>query len=304
MATLAPALIYYPFGNISGVTSMLPPLLKGQRIVLLDKFSLADWRQYVRQHQPVRGSLPAAGFRMVLDAEVPKEELACFRTIGTGAAPLDPTVQRMFEERYGIPILLSYGATEFGGPVTTMTAEMIAEWGSQKRGSVGRPFGGAKLRVLDPETGEALPAGQEGLLEVMTPRIGPEWIRTTDIVMIDEDGFIFHRGRSDGAIMRGGFKLLPEVIERALATHSSVAAASVVGLRDERLGQVPAAVVQLRPGAPQPSKEELDVYLRQQVYATHIPVAYQFVDALPRTPSLKVDLPAVRRLFATDPVTP
>lgn len=58
-----------------------------------------------------------------------------------------------------------------------------------------------------------LNAGQEGLLEVISPRIGPDWIRTSDIGLIDADGFLFHRGRADGAIMRGGFKLLPETID-------------------------------------------------------------------------------------------
>ena len=65
--------------------------------------------------------------------------------------------------------------------------------------------------------------------------------------MIDADGFLFHRGRADGAIMRGGFKLLPETIERALLLHPSVSAAAVVGLPDARLGQVPAAAVQIKP---------------------------------------------------------
>ncbi|WP_375397274.1 class I adenylate-forming enzyme family protein [uncultured Sphingomonas sp.] len=297
VSALPPAMLYFPFGNISGVYGLLPPTLKGHPAVLLDRFRIEDWLDYVRRYRPNRCSLPPAGIRMVLDADVPKEDLASVTTIGTGAAPLDPTVQRAFEERYGIPILLSYGATEFGGPVTAMTAEMIPEWGAKKFGSVGRPFAGAKLRVLDVETGEELPPGKEGLLEVISPRIGPDWITTTDIGMIDEDGFIFHRGRSDGAIMRGGFKLLPETIGRALMLHPAIAATAVVGIRDERLGQVPVAAIQLKPDAAQPTTEELDTHLRAHVYATHIPVAYRFVAALPRTPSMKVDLPAVAALF-------
>jgi acyl-coenzyme A synthetase/AMP-(fatty) acid ligase len=63
---------------------------------------------------------------MDLDAGIPPSDLACIRRLGTGAAPLDPTVHRAFEERYGIPILLSYGATEFGGPVAAMTEQLHA----------------------------------------------------------------------------------------------------------------------------------------------------------------------------------
>jgi long-chain acyl-CoA synthetase len=234
---------------------------------------------------------------MVLDANIPPTDLACIRSIGTGAAPLDPSAQRAFEERYGIPILLSYGATEFAGPVTAMTADLHAQWGKQKFGSVGRAIAGAQLRIIDPDTATVLAPGKEGVLEVIAPRIGPDWIRTSDIAMIDEDGFLFHRGRADGAIMRGGFKLLPETIERALLLHDAISAAAVVGLRDQRLGQVPAAAVQLKPGIDRPDLAELEAHLRKHIYATHIPVAWRIVDELPRTPSLKIDRPALHRLF-------
>jgi acyl-coenzyme A synthetase/AMP-(fatty) acid ligase len=130
--------------------------------------------------------------------------------------------------------------------------------------------------------------------------MGPEWIRTSDIALIDEDGFMYHRGRADGAIMRGGFKLLPETIERALLLHAAISAVAVLGLPDQRLGQVPAAAVQLKPGVDRPGVAALEAHLRAHVYATHIPVAWRIVEELPRTPSLKIDRPAVRRLFDGD----
>jgi long-chain acyl-CoA synthetase len=297
ISELPPFLLFMPLGNISGVYTTLPVLLKGQRAVLVERFTVAAWHEHVLRYRPQISGLPPAGVQMVLDAGVPAADLAGIRSIGTGAAALDPTAHRAFEERYGIPILLSYGATEFAGPVTAMTLDLHARWGKQKFGSVGRAIGGAQLRVVDPDTGSVLPPGHEGILEVVSPRIGPDWIRTSDIGLIDEDGFVFHRGRADGAIMRGGFKLLPETIERALLTHPAVSAAAVLGLRDHRLGQVPAAVVQLKPGCALPDVAELEAHLRAQVYATHIPVAWRIVDELPRTPSLKVDRPALRRLF-------
>jgi acyl-coenzyme A synthetase/AMP-(fatty) acid ligase len=243
------------------------------------------------------GGLPPAGVQMVLDANIPREDLSSIRVIGTGAAPLDPTVHRAFEERYGIPILLSYGATEFGGPVTAMTAALHAQWGAKKIGSVGRALPGAQVLVTDHDSDEVLPPGREGILEVISPRIGPQWIRTSDIAVIDEDGFMFHRGRADGAIMRGGFKLLPETIERALLLHDAVAAAAVVGVTDRRLGQVPAAAVEFKPGAVALTIAELEAHLRDHVLATHIPVHWRIVDALPKTPSFKIDRPALRALF-------
>lgn len=293
-----PGLLYYPLGNISGLFSTLPSLLNGNKMIVQDRFSVEGWRDYIVRYRPPGTGTPAAAVQMILDAGVPKEDLASIRYFSTGAAPLDPAVQRAFEEHYGIPILLSYGATEFGGPVCAMTPDLHAQFGSAKFGSVGKPFGGAQVRIVDPETRGEVPAGEEGLIEVISPKMGPDWIRTSDLGVIDADGFLFHRGRADGAIMRGGFKLLPETIERALATHPAVSTAAVVGLPDRRLGQVPAAAVQIKPGVPAPDPAELEGHLRQQVLATHIPTRWLIVDDLPKTVSMKVDRPAVARLFA------
>lgn len=297
---LTPLLLFFPLGNISGIYSTLPTMLRGQRAILLDRFSIAAWHEHVLRYRPTASGMPPAGVQMVLDANIPREDLASIRTLGTGAAPLDPTVQRAFEERYGIPILLSYGATEFGGPVAAMTAELHAQWGKQKFGSVGRALPGAQLRVIDPDTGAVLPPNHEGILEVISPRIGSHWIRTSDIGVVDADGFLFHRGRADGAIMRGGFKVLPETIERALMLHPSISAAAVVGIDDKRLGQVPAAAIQLKPGAQPPSNAELEAHLREHVAATHIPTQWLLVPDLPKNASMKFDRPAVRRLFQSD----
>lgn len=296
-APLAPPLLYFPVSNISGLHSVLPPLLMRQPVVLLERFSVAGWHDHVLRFRPRFSGLPPAGIQMVLDADIPPADLACLQGIGTGAAPLDPAVQRAFEQRYGVPILLSYGATEFGGPVTRMTPELHAAWGDRKPGSVGRALEGVQLRVIDADTGAVLPPGREGILEVVSPRIGPHWIRTADIAVLDADGFLFHRGRADGAIVRGGFKLLPGTIENALLLHPAVAAAAVVGIPDHRLGQVPAALIALKPGARTPAVAALEKHLREHLPATHIPVSWRFAPELPRTPSMKVDQPAVRRLF-------
>lgn len=103
-----------------------------------------------------------------------------------------------------------------------------------------------------------------------------------------------------GAIMRGGFKVLPETIESALLQHPAVATASVVGIPDERVSEVPGAAVQIKAGIDTPTVEELQQHLRERVLSTHIPVHWLFVDTLPKTPSFKVDRPAVRRLFVED----
>jgi long-chain acyl-CoA synthetase len=294
---MPPVLLFFPVGNITGIYSTVPTLVLGLRIVLLDRFTLDGWRDHLRRFRPAQTGMPAAAVQMLLDADVPKDELACVKSFGTGAAPLDPSVQRAFEERYGIPVLLSYGATEFGGRVVAMTSTLYAEWGKKKFGSVGRPVPGAKVRVVDPDTGTELPPGREGLLEVVSPHMGPNWIRTTDIGIVDADGFVFHRARADGAIMRGGFKILPETVERALLLHEAVCAASVVGIADRRLGQTPAAAIQLKAGAKAPTIDELTAFLREHMLATHLPTHWRFVHELPKNASMKIDLSAVRALF-------
>ena len=294
----APALLMFPVSNISGIYSTLPPLLQGQGLVLLERFTVAGWHDYVLRFRPQFSGMPPAGVQMLLDADIPPADLACLRGLGTGAAPLDTGVQRAFEQRYGVPILLSYGATELGGPVTRMTAELHARWGERKFGSVGRALPGIKLRVVDPDSGEVLPPGAEGILEVVSTRSGPGGSRTSDIAVIDEDGFLFHRGRADGAIVRGGFKLLPATIEHALLQYPAISAAAVVGIADRRLGQVPAVAIELKPGIEPPPVADIEAELRSRVPATHIPRAWRLLKALPRTPSMKVDMPAVRRLFA------
>jgi acyl-coenzyme A synthetase/AMP-(fatty) acid ligase len=97
--------------------------------------------------------------------------------------------------------------------------------------------------------------------------------------------------------MRGGFKLLPETIERGLMSHDQVYAAAVVGVADRRLGQVPGAVIQPKAGMESVDPQSLEAHLRKHLLATHIPVHWRFVSELPRTPSMKIDRGAVARLF-------
>jgi long-chain acyl-CoA synthetase len=294
---LPPFLLYFPLSNISGIYSTLPTLIRGQRACLLDRFSIAEWHSYVLRHRPAHSGIPPAAMRALLDANIPAADLASLTTMGIGAAPLNPALQREFEDRYAIPILLSYGATEFGGPVCAWSRELHAQWGKRKMGSVGRPLPGAQLRIIDAETHAELAPGMEGQLEVVSPRIGPEWIRTSDIGMIDAEGFLFLRGRSDGAIIRGGFKILPETIERALLKHEAVVEAAIVDVPDARLGAVPGAAVCLTARTGDIGAHELESYLRRHLPATHIPVHWHFCESLPCNASMKTDRPAIRRIF-------
>jgi long-chain acyl-CoA synthetase len=121
------------------------------------------------------------------------------------------------------------------------------------------------------------------------------WIRTTDIARLDAEGFLWILGREDQAIIRGGFKVHPEEVRAALESHPRVRGAAVIGTQDSRLGAVPVAVVELRPGQPV-TADDLLAHASTRLARYELPAEVIIVDALPRTPSAKVDLLAVREL--------
>jgi acyl-CoA synthetase (AMP-forming)/AMP-acid ligase II len=123
-------------------------------------------------------------------------------------------------------------------------------------------------------------------------------VRTTDLARIDEDGFVWIVGRADQVIIRGGFKVHPDPVRVVLERDPRVLAAAVVGHDDPRLGQVPVAAVELRPGAGPVTADELRDGASRLLARYELPAQIRVIDALPRTPSGKVDLMAVEGLFA------
>ncbi|MEZ0340496.1 class I adenylate-forming enzyme family protein [Mycobacterium sp. pV006] len=291
-----PELAYWQFGGI-GVCQLIAGIYNGRRIVMLERFSVDGYVRAIKTYRITRSGVQPAVIRMLLDADVAKEDLASLEFLISASGPLDPETRDEFEDRYGIPIRLAYGATEFAGSLCAWTPEMIAEFGSSKRHSVGRALPDTELRIVDPETGAELPAGEQGLLEAKVAPISPDWIRTTDIASVDADGFVTLHGRADGAINRGGFKVLPEAVRRVLISHPDVRDACVVGVPDARLGQVPFAAVEVTPGVTAPSSEELENLVRQRLPVYNVPVGFVVVDELPRNPALKVSLPAVAAMY-------
>lgn len=294
------AFVGMPLVHIGGLWMSVLNLVSGRPLVLFEKFDVQQFERAALEHRPKLVSLPPTALRMIYDAGVPKASLSSLIAIRGGSAPLDPDFAQAFEDRYGVPILDAYGATEFAGGVAGWTWPDHQRWGRQKRGSVGRANQGVLLRIVDRDTGAELPAGQVGLLEISAAQLGGAgWLRTTDLAELDADGFLYLRGRSDEAINRGGFKVIPSAVVEALRQHPAVFDASVVGMPDDRLGAVPMAAVELRSGvATAPSEPELTEFLRGRLVAYEVPVRILVVPALPRTPSMKVSQPGVKALLA------
>jgi long-chain acyl-CoA synthetase len=301
---LAPgtSLVWTPLLHIGGLRGLLSSLVAGRRVALLERFSVEAWAAAVREFRPKAISLVPAAATMVYDADLPKDLFEHVSAVFSGSAPLDPDLAKRFEERYGVPVLAVYGATEFAGGVAGWTLADWREFGEAKRGSVGRPNAGVKVRVVDPASGDEPPPGEVGLLEVSGPQLSePGWLRTTDLARIDEDRFIWIVGRADDVIVRGGMKVGTTAVRDVLAGHPDVADACVIGVPDRRLGQVPVAAVELRPGAGAVTGDEIVAWARERLSGYQVPVEVRVLDALPRTPSMKVSQVALRGLFLDDP---
>jgi acyl-CoA synthetase (AMP-forming)/AMP-acid ligase II len=292
------ALLSTPLVHIGGLYAAVFAVVGARPLAILEKFNVEEWSKAVAAYKPRTVSLPPTAIRMILDAKVPAVMLESLLAIRTGSAPLDPAMVDEFEHAYGCPLLDTYGATEFAGAVAGWTLKDYRAFAKIKRGSVGRAQPGCDLRVVDSESGAVLPPLTVGLLEVRSVQIDPQkWLRTTDLAEIDSEGFLFIRGRADDAIIRGGFKILPREVEKALRDHPAVKDVCVVGMPDARLGAVPVAAIHLEEGAENVSAEQLLGFARERLVSYQIPTRILFVDALPRTPSLKVSQHEVRALF-------
>ncbi|MFP6850482.1 MAG: long-chain fatty acid--CoA ligase [Pseudomonas sp.] len=293
----SPALLFKPFSHAGGLFGLLLALYQARPVVLFEKFVAEDWAQAVRRFQPKSASLVPAMIQMIMDAEIPADWLRSLRAIRSGTAPLDPAMQIAFEERYGVPILVDYGAAEFIGGVAGWTLADHKAFAKTKRRSVGRPRSDVSLRVVSAESGEALPSDQVGILHIKCDRFGPDWFITNDLALIDSDGFLFLHGRADDAINRGGFKILPDEVAVVLRRYPGVRDAAVVGAPDPRLGQVPVAAIEMKPGEAHPTAEALNAFAREHLTAYMVPKVFHFVDELPRTASMKVSRPELKKLL-------
>jgi acyl-CoA synthetase (AMP-forming)/AMP-acid ligase II len=288
-----------PLTHIGGIYGCIGALMAGRKIGLLERFTVEGWVAAIKRSKPkVAGAVPSA-LKMILEAKVPKEDLASLTALISGTAPLSPDVVDAFYEVYGIPILSNYGATEFAGAICGWNIDDFRKHWNAKRGSAGRLHADIEARIVDPETGTPMPVGTEGLLEIKGAQLANnmEWLRTTDRAVIDSDNFVFIKGRADNAIIRGGFKVHPDDVVKALNEHPAVREAAVVGVPDERLGAVPAAAIILRAGASEPTADELKRFLKERLIAYQVPVHFRIVPDFPRTPSMKPSTPGLLALF-------
>jgi long-chain acyl-CoA synthetase len=323
----APNLIANPLSHTAGIVRLLFALYVGRSVVLLRKFDARAAHAAVHRHGIDHLTLNPAMLRMLLDELGLGEGLGRVRYVSSGTAPLPATLREEFETRFGVPVLQAYGQTEaFGGIAVENVADVLA--GRRRPGSVGRPLKGVEVRIRRPDGSDAS-AGEEGeiiartasvtsgYLGSTTPPAGRAdadtvttgdtdspvdadgWLHTGDLGHLDAGGYLYVTGRLKNVIICGGFNVIPEEVEARLVEDPEIGAAAVVGLPDDRLGEIPVAVVESG-AAPADllarAATRLAGYKRPRLLFT--------VDALPRVANGKVDQPAVRRLASALSVRP
>jgi long-chain acyl-CoA synthetase len=288
-----------PLASLGGMSSIARAIFSGRPTAMMERFDVWAWSELVREHRPSVIGAPPPVLQMILDENVPTSYFEGVTAFVTGSAAVAPAVAAAFYDRYEIPVLLTYGATEFLAGVTGWTLDLYHEFATTKLGSVGRCLPGVELRVIDEETFEQVPTDHPGILEVDPPRrtgnLPSGWLRTSDRARIDHDGFVWILGRTDDVIIRGGFKIDLNDVARVIGAHPSVGEVCVVGLPDPRVGMIPGAVVALC-GTP-PGESELADMVRAALPGYAVPSEIRVVAEMPLTPTMKPDRAAVRELL-------
>jgi long-chain acyl-CoA synthetase len=295
----SPTLMFGPLVHTSGTFNTLMSVFEARPIVLFEKFDVEQFLSALRRYRPKFAPLPPTALQMILDSNATREDFTGMLAVRAGTAALPVDRQIAFEDRFGVPVLTTYGATEFMGVVTSWTLQDHRKYSRTKRGSVGRTGSGVQIRIVDQSSGEPLEVGQSGILEAKLERIdgGLTWIRTTDLGTIDSDGFLYISGRADDAIIRGGFKMMAGKISDVLRTFPGVNDVVVVGRPDARLGEVPIAVVEATEANTVVDSNALKLFAKQHLNPYEVPLRFYFVERLPRTVSDKVSKPEVQRML-------
>lgn len=235
-------------------------------------------------------------------------DLDSLRSALSGGAPIPRTLLDTWQSR-GLHIIQGYGLTE-ASPGTTM---LRAGDGLDKLGSAGTPCFFTDVRVVAPGNEEAAP-GQAGEVHVSGPNVTPgywhneaateaafdgPWLRTGDVAMLDDDGFLYVVDRVKDMFISGGENVYPAEVEQALYTHPGVAEAAVIGVPDERWGEVGRAVVVRRRPDSALTESELLEHLDGRLARYKIPKAVVFVDEIPHNASGKLLKSRVRELYGT-----
>jgi acyl-CoA synthetase (AMP-forming)/AMP-acid ligase II len=239
-------------------------------------------------------------------------DLSSLEVVVTGGSPVPPEVMNRWIERYGVGINNTYGMTECS-PV--ICATLPGDTVELQTTTVGPALPHVEVDIVEPGGIEPLPLGAEGELrsrsamvmkgywdnpEATAEAIGADgFMRSGDLAKMDENGYISITGRAKEMIIRGGENIYPAEIENAIRELEAVADVAVIGVPDQRYGEVCAAYLRLAEGAAL-THDELREQMTGRVARFKIPAHVRVVEELPLTPSGKVQKFKLRELFLAE----
>ncbi len=283
-----------PFFHVYGLTvGMNLTMLDGAMMVLLPRFTVKDTLHAIEKYRPdLFPGVPTMYLALAREAERKHHDLSSVKVCISGSAPLPAEVQRRFEAISGAKVVEGYGLTE-ASPVTHCNPV----FGERRIGTIGLPLPGTEAAIVNWDTMEFLPPGQQGEICVRGPQVmagywqRPDetaevlrdgWLRTGDIGVCSEDGYFSVVDRAKDIIIAGGLKIFPRDVDEVLYQHPKVLEAAAVGVPDEYRGETVRAYVVVKPGE-RLTEAELDAFMKERLAPYKVPKQYEFRDDLPKT---------------------
>ncbi|OBG33692.1 fatty acid--CoA ligase [Mycobacterium alsense] len=287
---------FHNFGYKAGILACLQT---GATLIPHLTFDPVRTLQAIERHRITVLPGPPTIYQTLLDHPARGDyDLSSLRFAVTGAATVPVVLVERMQSELDIDIVLTaYGLTEANGMGTMCRADDDAVTVAT---TCGRPFADFDLRIAD--SGEVLLRGPNVMLgylddpEATAAAIDPDgWLHTGDIGTVDEAGNLRITDRLKDMYICGGFNVYPAEVEQVLARMEGVADVAVIGVPDERLGEVGRAFVVARPGA-NLDEQSVIAYTREHLANFKAPRSVRFVDALPRNPGGKVVKPQLREM--------
>jgi len=290
--------------------TMMGAIAGGHTLIFMYKWDAEKAFQIIeREKVNATGGVPTIAWQLLEHPARAKYDLSSIESIGYGGAPSAPELVRRIYEEFGALPGNGWGMTETTATVTTHSAEDYLN----RPTSCGPAVATADLEIRGEDGMSLLPAGEVGELWARGPMIvagywqNPEasaatfvdgWVRTGDLAYLDAEGFCFIADRAKDIVIRGGENIYSSEVENALYEHPAVIDAAVVGVPHRTLGEEPAAVVHLSPGA-HATEGELQDWVRHRLAAFKVPVRILFLpETLPRNANGKILKKDLKALFA------
>jgi fatty-acyl-CoA synthase len=304
------ALVSAPLFHTAGLNMLtLPVLLKGGTCVLADAFDPGGTLDLIERHRiTFMFGVPAMFDQVARHPRWADADLSSVRMLSCGGSPVPTSLIATYQQR-DLTFMQGYGMTEASPGVLFLDAEHAVS----KAGSAGVQHFFSDVRVVLPdltpaapgETGEVVVRGPHvmqgywGLPDETAASFADGWFRSGDAARVDEDGYATIVDRLKDTIISGGENIYPAEVENALLTHPDIVECAVIGVPDDKWGEVPRAVVVAREGAALDPDEVL-ASLAGRLAKYKTPKSVVIVDALPRTASGKLLKARVRSMHGSD----